>query len=41
MEWEIGRQMTARTRGGQGEVQWGQGRWIGGGFGDSAGVVGG
>lgn len=32
MEWEIGRRMTARTRGGQGEVQWGQGRWIGGGL---------
>lgn len=29
MEWEIGRRMTARTRGGQGEVQWGLGRWIG------------
>lgn len=32
MEWEIGRRMTARTRGGQGEVQWGLGRWIGGGL---------
>lgn len=30
MEWEIGRRMTAGTRGGQGEVQWGWGRWNGG-----------
>ncbi len=29
MEREIGRRMTAGTRGGQGEVQWGRGRWNG------------